>query len=292
MDFPDHRLSLVVLTYNRREEILRNLSRLTALERRFPVCVVDNGSTDGSADAISAAFPSVELVRLPRNLGAAGRNFGVRHMLSRYIAFCDDDTWWERGALTRAIEIMDAHPRLGVATARILVGASNREDQINAVMQHSPLANSLALPGTETIGFMAGACIMRRDAFLAAGGYEPRLFLGGEESLLAFDILAHGWRIGYLPEVVMHHHPSSLRDSSARRRLLLRNAIWCAWLRRPAASAWRETVRQLRPMFRQPELIGVLLEVLRGLPWIWQQRRVLPSEVEARLQQVEQLAHR
>jgi GT2 family glycosyltransferase len=291
-ELPDYRLALVVLTHNRRGEVLKTLDRLTGLERAFPVCVVDNGSDDGSADAIARDFPAVELVRLPRNLGAAGRNFGVRRMHSRYIAFCDDDTWWEEGALTRAVEIMDAHPKLGVATARILVGPENREDPTSTLMADSPLANTLSIPGSETTGFMAGACVMRRDAFLAAGGYEPRFFLGGEESLLALDIQARGWRLGYLPDLVLHHHPSRFRDASARRRLLLRNALWCAWLRRPAPSAWRETVRRLRELPEEPQLMRGHVDALRGLPWVWRQRRVLPSDVESRLRQVENSIYR
>lgn len=286
-DIPDPRLGLVVLTFNRRAEILRTLSRLTALEKAYSVCVVDNASEDGSVEAIATDYPAVDVVRLPRNLGAAGRNFGVRRMNTHYIAFCDDDTWWERGALTRAIDILDAHPKLGAATARILVGPENREDPTSTLMAKSPLPNTLDIPGSETTGFMAGACVMRREAFLAAGGYEPRFFLGGEESLLALDMQARGWRLGYLPELVLHHYPSRLRDAAARRRLLLRNALWCCWLRRPLSSVCRETLLRLRGLRTEPGLAPGLLDAVRGLPWVWRERKVLPPDVEFRLRQVE-----
>jgi GT2 family glycosyltransferase len=286
---PDHQLGLVVLTSNHRNEILRTLGRLTALEKAFSVCVVDNGSNDGSADAIAQYFPTVDLIRLPRNLGAAGRNFGVRRMNTRYIAFCDDNAWWECGALTRAIEILDAHPRLGVATARIiLVGPGNRQDPANAQMAASPLPNTLDIPGSETIGFDAGACIMRREAFLAAGGFEPRFFFGGEEVLLAFDMQTRGWRLGYLPELQLHRYPSQVRDASTQRRLLLRNALWCCWLRRPLLSACRETLRRVHDVNSDPSLAAGLFDAVRGLPWVWRERKVLPPDVELRLRQVDQ----
>src|SRR5690606_24890707 len=85
------------------------------------------------------------------------------------------------------------------------------------------------------------------------GGYWPPLLIGGEESLLALDALERGWRIVYAPAVCTRHWPSSARDATLRRRLLARNAIWTAWLRLPAAMAWRATLREFRlqPTARQ-----------------------------------------
>jgi GT2 family glycosyltransferase len=281
------KIALVVLTYNRREEILASLEHLAALAD-IPVCVVDNGSTDGTASAVARAFPRVRILRLERNLGAAGRNYGVRRMDAEYIAFADDDTWWEPGSLERAAGLLDRYPALAAVTARVLVGEEEREDPTSALMAGSPLPNLLGIPGTELAGFMAGACVMRRRAFLAAGGYEPRLFIGGEERLLALDLLAAGWHLGYIPELVVHHHPSRQRDAAGRRRLLLRNALWCAWLRRPVAGAWRETRRWLSEARADPELLAGALAALSGLPWVLQNRRPLPSHVESCLRLLEQ----
>lgn len=281
-----HKLAVVALTYNRRQEILATLARLAAPDA-IPVCVVDNGSTDGTASAIARAYPGVRILRLEENLGAAGRNHGVRQMDAAYIAFCDDDSWWEPASLARAEQLLDAFPALAAVTARVLVGPDNLEDPTSALMARSPLPNYLGIPGAELAGFMAGACVMRRDAFLAAGGYEPRLFIGGEERLLALDLLAAGWHLGYIPELVVHHHPSRLRDAAGRRRLLLRNALWCAWLRRPLGGAWQETRRWLAQARGVPELLAGALSALSGLPWVLQNRRPLPAHVESRLRLLE-----
>lgn len=281
------KVSIVVLTCNRREELLASLGRLAALEEPVPICVVDNGSRDGTAEAVAAAFPDLTLLRLPANLGAAGRNHGVARVTTPYVAFSDDDTWWAPGALSRACVLLDGHPRLAAVTARVLVGSAGREDPTSTFMAASPLPNVLGIPGTAVSGFLGGACVMRRAAFLAAGGYEPRFFIGGEEGLLALDLMAAGWHLGYAPELLLHHHPSPRRDASQRRRMLLRNALWCAWLRRPAGSAWRETLLRLRQIAARPELAPALLAALRGLPWILRERRVVPPAVEARVRCVE-----
>src|SRR4051812_26859434 len=63
-------VSIVVLTFNRREEVLRTLSALAALPEQAPIVVVDNASTDGTAEAIVAHFPQVRIVQLPANVGA------------------------------------------------------------------------------------------------------------------------------------------------------------------------------------------------------------------------------
>lgn len=281
------RISVVVLTHNRRAELLRTLAMLSRLPDATSVCVVDNGSADGTALAVARDYPQVKLVRLAANLGAAGRNEGVRQAATDYVAFCDDDTWWAPGALTRAVELLDAHPTLAVVNARVLVGPEAREDPTSALMAASPVPALAGVPGTGLIGFMAGACVVRRQAFLQAGGYHPRFLIGGEEALLAMDLLDAGWQLAYVPTLTVHHHPSSLRESLRRRRLLLRNALWCAWLRRPWSSAWRETVRQVRQAGREPALWPALGQAIAGAAWVLRERRPLAPAVERQLRRVE-----
>jgi GT2 family glycosyltransferase len=245
-DRPDRRVAVVMITYNRREEVLGSLARLTALAERPPIVVVDNGSTDGTAAAVAERFPGVSVVPAGRNLGAAGRTLGVRHVTAPYVAFADDDTWWGPGALRRAAELFDAHPRLAVVTARVLVGPEEREDPVCRELERSPLPAAPGMPGRPLLGFLAGASVVRRQAFLEAGGFRPEFFIGGEEELLAADLAARGWWLCYVPELVVHHHPSARRDAGSRRWYSVRNALWFAWLRRPLSAAVRQTLRQAR----------------------------------------------
>jgi GT2 family glycosyltransferase len=275
------RVTVIVLTHNRVAELLATLARLSVLSDRPAIVVVDNGSTDGTTDEIRRRFPAVEVVALRSNMGAAGRNAGVKTAKTCYVAFSDDDTWWDDGALTHAAALMEASPRLAVVTARVLVEPGGREDEACGRMAASPLGRVAGVAGARVLGFLAGASVMRRDAFLAAGGYQPRLFLGGEETLLAMDLASAGWQLAYVPAVIAHHAPSPLRDRVERRRLLLRNALWCAWLRLPWRSAAVRTAEIARRAREQRMLARTMLAAACGVPWVLRMRRVVPPPVQA-----------
>jgi GT2 family glycosyltransferase len=276
------RVGVVILTHNRFDEVATTVARMCALPEHPPLVVVDNGGSDGTARRLAQDFPGVDVVRLPDNVGAAGRNAGVGRLANPYVAFCDDDTWWSAGALGRAADLLEAHPGLALVSGRVLVGPENAPDPACAVMDESPLPRRPGLPGRPVLGFMCAASMIRRAAFLEVGGFEPRFFLGGEEELLALDLAAAGWALAYVPDVVVHHHPSARRDSTRRRRLLARNALWCAWLRRPWPSAARRSLAVLHERARGHAGLA-LIDALAGLPWVLRHRRVVPRDVEATL---------
>lgn len=275
-------VSVVVLTYSRRDEVLSTLERLQANLAGgppVPIVVVDNGSSDGTAQAIRQRFPTITVVASNRNLGAAGRNLGVDRVRTPYVAFCDDDTCWEPGALQRAVDILEQDARIAVVSARILVGPGGQPDATCEAMAQSPLGRLGEHP--VLLGFMAGACVMRTQCFQAVGGYWPRLFIGGEEALLALDFASRGWHMVYAPEVVTRHLPSPNRNAAQRRHLLVRNAIWTAWMRLPVVSAWQESVRALATVPTWGQRIRIGMEVLTGMAPVLQSRRVIPRHVQA-----------
>jgi GT2 family glycosyltransferase len=276
----DPRVAVVMITFNRRDEVLRSLEKLTRLPERPHITLVDNGSTDGTVDAVGRRFPKVDVVVADRNLGAAARTLGVRHAVAPYIALCDDDTWWEPGGLRRAADLFDTYPRLAIATGRVLVGPENREDPACQKLAHSPLPTEPGMPGPALLGFLAGASVVRRSAFLEAGGFEPRFFIGGEEELLATDLVTRGWWLCYVPELVIHHHPSQQRDGQTRRWALIRNALWFTWLRRPLTSALWRTLWLARSQLWDGIAVRGFGAAIAGLPWVLRERRVVPRDVE------------
>jgi len=280
---PNARIGIVVITHQRRAEALATVARLTALPEQPPVVLVDNGSTDGTADAVREKFPHVEVLALSQNAGAVGRNLGVEHLRTPYVAFCDDDTWWEPGSLARAADVLDAHPRLAVLNARIVVQPGARDDPIVAELRDSPVTGPHWLPGPALGSFLAGASVVRRDAFRTAGGFSSRLWLGGEEELLATDLLSAGWEICYLEQLIVHHAASPVRDSTRRRRDGLRNTLWFTWLRRPIAPALRRTLFLALSAPRDRTWALAWWDAVRGLPWVLAHRRIRPRQVEARL---------
>jgi GT2 family glycosyltransferase len=277
------RVAVVIATRNRGPELLGTLTRLLALSERPRIVVVDNGSTDGTAELVRTRHPDVEVLGLRRNRGAAARTVGARLVDSPYVAFSDDDSWWAPGALARATELLDRHPRLAVLAARVLVGPEERLDPVCDQMAHSPLPAADDLPGPPVLGFIACGAVLRRAAFLEVGGFDARLGVGGEEELLSVDLAARGWGLAYVDEVVAHHHPSPSRDPSGRRRVLVRNALWSAWLRRPLGGAARQTAHLAALAIHQPGASSGLLLAMGGLPWVLRERRPVSRELEAAL---------
>ncbi len=256
---PDPRVTVVVITHNRRAELVRTLGHLADLPEKPAVIVVDNGSNDGSAAYVRLWHPGVLLIAARRNLGAIGRNVALRQVLTPYVAFCDDDTWWAPGSLARAADALDAHPDIAAVTARIVVEPSGEDD---------PIVPELA--------------------FRAAGGFSPRLWLGGEEELLCTDLVASGYWLCYLPEATVHHQASLARDASLRRLLGIRNTLWFTWLRRPARSAFRRTAELAGTVPRDAASAAAFWAAVRGLPWVLRERRSVPPEVEAQIQLLEE----
>ncbi|WP_236041958.1 glycosyltransferase family 2 protein [Streptomyces sp. Y2F8-2] len=285
---PDPRTTVVVITRDRRPELLRTLRTLRDLPERPRVVVTDNGSTDGTADAVTRHFPEVRLLCPGRNLGAVGRNLAVRHVRTPYVAFCDDDTWWEPGSLRRAADLLDAHPQLAAVTARIVVEPSGEEDPVVAELRDSPLRGPDWLPGPALGSFLAAATVMRVDAFRAVGGFHPGLWLGGEEELLATDLLRRGHWLSYAPELTIHHAASQVRDSTERRVLGLRNTLWFTWLRRPWPSALRRTWYLMRTVPRDRASLRAFARAVAGLPWVLKQRDPVPADLEAGLVALEE----
>jgi N-acetylglucosaminyl-diphospho-decaprenol L-rhamnosyltransferase len=279
---PDSRLTVVIVSKDRRAELLRNLPRHLELPERPHVILVDDASTDGSADAVEAAFPAVEVIRLDESRGGAARNVGTARARTPYVAYCDDDSWFDPGALGRAADLLDAHPRLALVNGRVLVGPEEREDPLNEELAASPLPREDGQPGHPLLSFIACAVVVRRDAVLAAGGFPDRFGVGGEEEILGWDLAAAGWLMSYVPEIVAHHHPPKHSGRPERRVRGLRNTLWTTWLRRPLRAAVVRTARQLRRLDWDRHTVRGVAEAVAGLPWVVRERRVSPPHVEER----------
>jgi GT2 family glycosyltransferase len=279
-------VTAVIATRNRRPELCTTLERLSALPECPEIIVVDNGSRDGTAEEVRRAFPGVELITLRRNLGACARNVGVRRAGTPYVALSDDDSWWEPGALSKAVAVLEASPVTGIVAAATLVGPEATPDPVNAMMASSPLSRD-SLPGPRVLGFLGCAAVARRQAYLAAGGYSRLLFIGGEEELLAYDLAAQGWAITYRADVIAHHWPSAVRDARRRRKQEIRNRTLVAWLRRPLPRAAGDIVRLARTAGRDPVAGRALAETVLKLPAALLQRRQVPAQVEADIRLLE-----
>jgi GT2 family glycosyltransferase len=281
-------IPVVIVTRDRRERLLSTLARLAALPERPAVVVVDNGSRDGTVEAVRARHREVEVHALDRDRGASARNVGLRALGAPYVALCDDDSWWAAGALQRAARAMDAAPRVAVLAARVLVGDEERLDPVCELMARSPLRHRAGLPGPRVLGFVACGAVIRREAVLAVGGFDQHYGFGGEESCLALDLAQSGWWLAYAPDVVAHHHPGPRGRQSRRTMRTARNDLWTAWLHRSLPAAARRSAAILAGTGAAAPLAACA--AVRGAPWIVRCRRPLAPAIERELRLVERQA--
>lgn len=269
---PIPEVTVVVATRNRREEVLRTVPRHEA-----PVVLVDNGSSDGTAAAVRRRLPNVSVVELRRNAGARARTIGAELARTPLVAFADDDSWWAPGALQSAQRIMRDHPRLAVLAAQIRTMPGQDIDPICECMAQSALGREPDLPGPSVLGFVACAAILRRDAFLAVGGFDDVVRFPGEEERVALDIAAAGLGLAYVAEVVAHHQPSPRREKAWLRRAgVTRSRLLTASMRRPWPDLRHEALTALR---NGPSGCYGLLTALPRLPVALRHRRPLAPDV-------------
>lgn len=205
------------------------------------------------------------------------------------MAFSDDDSWWEPGALRAAARLLDRHPRCAVLVARIDLGGG-RLDHVSRKMARETLGREPDLPGPSVLLFPACAAVVRRDVFLDVGGFDDLLFFGGEESLPALDLAASGWGLVYVPEVTARHAPSDLRgDSAWRLALHRRNDLLVTWMRLSVGRALRRTDALALDALRDPLARDTLGQVLVRLPAALARRRRVPRACERRLEALHEL---
>lgn len=207
----------------------------------------------------------------------------MRAAKTPYVAFCDDDSWWSPGALTKAADLLDRCPRLAVVAARTVVGADRRTDTVSSVMARSPL-RAAGTGSPAVLGVLACSAIVRRKAFLDVGGFAAFIGIGGEERLLAYDLATAGWELAYVDSIIAYHHPEE-RDHGARTLLARRNDPLIVALRRPWPAAFAEFAAARRALHDRRER-RALGSALRAAPVVLRKRRPVPARVEAAIRQL------
>ncbi|MEW5809769.1 MAG: glycosyltransferase family 2 protein [Actinomycetota bacterium] len=289
------RTSFVIASRNRSAE-LGTVLRLLLDTTASPIILVDNASEDDSVPmARRLADDSggrLTVVELTENLGAVGRNVGVAVAVTQastpYVAFCDDDSWWDPESIDLAESLFDAHPTLAVLAARTLVMPGSREDPIVAQLASSPLGHDPALPGPSILGFLACSSIVRAAAFEAVGGFSTIIHFRGEETLLAWDLAATGWDLCFCERLTAFHQPSIHRGTTATQDARsMRNAVLTTWLRRPLRYCVRAGVDFVRAAATDRAHAAALGEAVRAVPAVIAARHRLPAETERTLRVLE-----
>lgn len=238
------RLSVIIVNWNSGallRECVASIERET--NATYEVLVVDNASTDGSANRIASDFRNATLVSAPENLGfAGGANYVLPRAVGEYIALLNPDTLVLDGALDRLVHFLEVHPGAGAVGPKLL-HPSGRYRVLNggwqptiwsAFAHYSGLTRLLpALHGLHTtrdvaqrVGWLSGACLMvRRAASEAAGPLHEGWFMYAEDVEWC-DRISRDWDLWYLPEAVVAH----LDRQSTKRRGRAFATLWARGL--------------------------------------------------------------
>ena len=209
-DNPDVRCSLIIANYNEREVLLDCLASVEkAAGDEDEIIVVDNGSTDGSADAVAQAFPAVRLVRLPVNRYIFGLNDGLAVARGRFVAFCNNDMKVEENFVEAALPLLD-EPDVFAVCARVLDRHGREQGTRTAgiwrhgLLFYEPLAHS-EMP-TPCFFAVGGQSFFRRDLLVGLGSIDELLWpMYHEDIELSYLAWKAGYRILYAPGSVCHH---------------------------------------------------------------------------------------
>jgi GT2 family glycosyltransferase len=246
-------VAVIIVNLDGGELVERTLDSLAA-QTRPPerTIVVDNGSSDGSPDRIAARFPDVELVRLGRNVGfAAANNLAVERAAGcPWVALLNPDAFPEPGWLEALFDVVQSEPHwAALGSTLLLEGSDGLLDGTGDVYHVSGFAwrrdhgrPAAAAPrGREEIfAPSAAAALYRRDAFLAAGGFDESYFCYLEDVDLGFRLRLRGLRCLHVPEAVVHHVGSSTTGRTSEFQIYhsQRNLVW-TWVKNmPKPLVW------------------------------------------------------
>ncbi len=218
------RLSLIIATYNRAEQLLvtlRSVAAQTAPVAEWECVVVDNNSTDGTAarfEEFREAHPALPLRRVfeSRQGLSWARNRGIAETTGDVVAIIDDDERIAPEFIASYIAFFDAHPAVASAGGRIVAEYPEGRPAWMSRYTERPIANPIDLgpaPRPFPRGRIPGGgnMALRRTAVGRYGTFDPHLgrrgerLLGGEESDLFARLARGGEQCWYVPGAVMYH---------------------------------------------------------------------------------------
>lgn len=216
-------LAVVVLSYNKRAQTLRCIESVRRLRYRpLEVLVVDNASSDGSADAVAAEFPDVHLLRSPVNRGAAGgRNLGIdyyRPFDPVYLLFVDDDAVVDDHLASELVSVMRREPGVGLATPKayrlgaddVIASAGGMQVRLGRGSITDIGAGARDVGQFERGGVVEScvgfAVLARYEALKRCGGFDDRYNpYGWEEVDLSLRMREAGYTVWYVPGAICWH---------------------------------------------------------------------------------------
>jgi GT2 family glycosyltransferase len=232
-------ISVIVPNYNGKGFLKRCLDSINGQTYQdLEVIVVDNASSDGSADYLKCSFPWVKVVRNRENLGfAGGTNSGIRASQGEFVLTLNNDTWAEEHFVERLIEPM-ADRSVGMCASKMLL-PDGRIASTGICLSRSGAAWDRGAfepdegrydQQLEVFGPCAGAGLYRREMLDEIGLFDEDFFLYMEDVDMALRARLAGWRCIYVPEAIAYHYHGGTAGAGSDLAVYFgnRNVIWYA----------------------------------------------------------------
>lgn len=265
-------VSLIVVNFNRVNLLRECLDSVAKLRGPVPeLIVVDNGSTDGSAEMVQQQFPTAQLIRNRENRGfCAANNQGIALARGRWVALLNNDAVVEPGWLEALLATGNASPDIGMVASKILV--YERPEMLDKAghliyWDGQNRGRGSGQPDTgqfdrerETLWPDGCAALYRRAMLEEIGGFDESFFAYADDAELGLRGRLLGWEAHYAPQaVVRHHRGATLGKLNPRRiELIERNRIWLVWKHFP----W--WLIALNPFFFALRLAASTFATLKG----------------------------
>jgi N-acetylglucosaminyl-diphospho-decaprenol L-rhamnosyltransferase len=229
-------IAVVIVTFNSAGHVGGTLRALEEqLEEGDELVVVDNASRDGTARAARAASSRARLVEHTTNRGFAhGCHVGAAASTAPLVLFLNPDAEPAPGCLAALRSVAEQHPGWGAWQALVTMEdgtAINTAGNVTHFLGMGwagrcgrPVVEAPTQP--EEVSFASGAALtVRREAWEALGGFEPRYFMYGEDLDLCLRLRLSGWRVGIAPEARVEHR-YEFSKGGRKWYLLERNRWW------------------------------------------------------------------
>ncbi|MGE5342774.1 MAG: glycosyltransferase family 2 protein [Candidatus Omnitrophota bacterium] len=222
------KVSVVMLSYNRKKDVAEGVEALLKQDyANIEIIVVDNGSTDGTAQMVQHQYTGrVNLIALEENLGVAAYNIGFNQAEGEYIVILDDDSFPEKKAISRMVEEFEKNEELGI----VAFDVRNYHDYQNCqTLANGPPTTNRVFSRYQ-LAFNGAGVGIRKTCIREVGGYPEEFFLYWNEQDLSIRVLDAGYKIQWFPDIIsLHKYSPSNRESWRAPFYYTRNLYWLIW---------------------------------------------------------------
>ena len=238
-------LSVVIVSVDTRQWLKPCLESLREqdISESIEVVVVDNGSSDGSANMVRHDFPAVRLIRLEKTVGfGTANNYGAKHSAAPVLLFLNPDTRLGEGSLSQLLPRFAEHPECGIAGGLVIDDQGRPERSagsfptlfrmgLGRLLKTLPPLRPLlgrfshqhwvGYDKPRRVDWVTGAYLwIRREVFERVGGFDPRIFMYCEDVDLCYRVRQLGFEVRFYPEAPIVHYGGKSRVPRPRKKML------------------------------------------------------------------------